>query len=397
MYDLPSGNWIWMKGDSDLVTQPSYGTFRVEDPANTPGSRTGAYTWTDTSGNFWLQGGSTYSQGGQTLADLWKFNYKSKNWVWMKGTGDGNNFPETVYGTQGIEDELNQPGERFNGVTWVAAQNNLWLMGGLAFHSTLNELWRFNTSTLNWAWVKGSSDYYSYGTMGVTSPSNIPPRHAFSSSWRDKNGGFWMFGGLWEPRIGNSQFYNDLWRFSGGQVILANSILNFNAVRKMDYAELTWNAANENDIKGYTLQRKSGNDFITVAFITAKPGHSGSNNYSYSDFNTSMAPSYYRLVQVNNSGKEVAGLIRMIEGLKSNNNIIVYPNPSWGQAITVLFNNTETKNIMLLNSSGMLVQKWNNYTGRQLQLESLRPGMYLLKINNSSMELVETKKIIVAK
>jgi hypothetical protein len=206
-----------------------------------------------------------------------------------------------------------------------------------------------------------------------------------------------MFGGLWQPRVGSTQFYNDLWRFTADHIVLANDLFSFNAVRKMDYGELSWMAENENEIKGYTLQRKSGNAFINIAFITTKPHSPGPNTYKYSDFNTSISPTYYRVVQVDKSGREVTSLIRMIEGLKTKFNAVVYPNPSWGEVINVIFSNNEPKNILLINSSGMVVQKWNNYTSTQLQLQGLRPGMYLLKINNGSMNLVETKKIIVAK
>jgi hypothetical protein len=385
MFDRTTHNWTWMKGDTGLVS-PRNGTYRTEDSSNTPGSLSEAFTWTDNNGDFWGMGGN--------LNDVWKFNFDTKNWVWMKETGTG--YPESSYGIQGLEDEANSPGERWNGVTWVDQYNNLWLMGGTAYHTTLDELWRFNTTTLKWAWVRGNEST-SYGIMGVTSPANMPPSRSRASAWSDNNGNLWMFGGLFWGRTGPPRFYNDLWKFSIDPVILAGNLINFNAARKMDFAELSWSATNENDIKGYNLQRKSGNDFISVVFINVKPQDGGSNSYNYSHFNISEEPTYYRLVQVNKSGQEVVSLIRVIEGLKSKTNMVVYPNPSWGDAIKVLFSNNESRNILLINSSGMLVQKWNNYTGRQLQLQGLRQGVYFLKVNNRSMELAETKKIIVAK
>jgi hypothetical protein len=63
-------------GGSQLVDQKGvYGTQGVAAPANIPGARWDAISWTDSSGNFWLFGGDAYDSAGNqgTLNDLWKF------------------------------------------------------------------------------------------------------------------------------------------------------------------------------------------------------------------------------------------------------------------------------------------------------------------------------------
>jgi hypothetical protein len=162
-YDHLSNNWTWMKGDTGIVF-PRYGTFRTEDFTNTPGGGVGGYTWTDIYGDFWVYLGIANA--------LWKFNFETKNWAWMKGSGQG--FDEPNYGSKGIEDKFNNPGERGGGMTWVDQQNNLWLMGGDKYHETLDELWRFNTTTLSWTWVRGADEPTSYGIKGVASPQTFP-------------------------------------------------------------------------------------------------------------------------------------------------------------------------------------------------------------------------------
>jgi len=64
-----------------------YGTLGIPAPDNIPGSREQAATWTDSSGNFWLFGGSDPfgSGGGNMLNDLWKFNPSTKEWTWVSG------------------------------------------------------------------------------------------------------------------------------------------------------------------------------------------------------------------------------------------------------------------------------------------------------------------------
>ncbi|MGA8440446.1 MAG: hypothetical protein WB762_01665 [Candidatus Sulfotelmatobacter sp.] len=52
----------------------------------------------------------------------------------------------------------------------------------------------------------------------MASPSNVPGARFQTLSWTDSSGNFWFFGG--DGPISNegvNQFYNDLWKYSGGQ------------------------------------------------------------------------------------------------------------------------------------------------------------------------------------
>jgi hypothetical protein len=83
-----------------------------------------------------------------------------------------------------------------------------------------------------WTWVGGASTINaagSWGTLGQASPGNVPSARQGSVSWKDAAGNFWLFGGE-APNVGGycnpnsalcnggtNAWYNDLWRFSGGQ------------------------------------------------------------------------------------------------------------------------------------------------------------------------------------
>ena len=54
------------------------------------------------------------------------------------------------------------PGARYNAVSWTDSEGNLWLFGGSGFDANgngadLNDLWKFNPSTNEWAWMGGGS------------------------------------------------------------------------------------------------------------------------------------------------------------------------------------------------------------------------------------------------
>jgi gliding motility-associated-like protein len=74
VYNPSSDIWTIIKGSPkfqlNMGEDPVYGTIQIPDPANHPGSRGGACTWMDKSGNFWLFGGY---QGTNVTNDLWKY------------------------------------------------------------------------------------------------------------------------------------------------------------------------------------------------------------------------------------------------------------------------------------------------------------------------------------
>jgi N-acetylneuraminic acid mutarotase len=102
----PSTNeWAWMGGCAlnqfviptcARQAQPDgiIGTLGVTAAANIPPSRSGATSWTDNSGNFWLFGGSGLDSSGTPgmLNDLWEYAPSKNEWAWMGGSVSlGNN------------------------------------------------------------------------------------------------------------------------------------------------------------------------------------------------------------------------------------------------------------------------------------------------------------------
>jgi hypothetical protein len=70
-----------------------------------------------------------------------------------------------------------------------------------------------------WTWVSGSNTVNqqgSYGTLGVPAPGNIPGSRDSAMSWTDAAGNLWFFGGEGFGSNGGG-FFNDLWKFSGGE------------------------------------------------------------------------------------------------------------------------------------------------------------------------------------
>ena len=232
----PSTNeWAWMGGSSTIGSDGGqfgvYGTLGTPAADNIPGGRFDAVTWTDSKGHLWLYGGrGTSADYGPDLwlNDLWEFDPSTGEWTWMGGdssTGGLDSLPG-VYGTLGTPAAGNNPGSREGAVSWIDNKGNLWLFGGNNDGMFLNDLWEFNPSTNEWAWMGGSSTAPAsctpadcllsgiYGELGTPAAGNNPGARFWASSWTDKNGNFWLFGGYGFDSVANLGDLNDLWEFN---------------------------------------------------------------------------------------------------------------------------------------------------------------------------------------
>src|ERR1019366_9130263 len=98
-----------------------------------------------------------------------------------------------VYGTLGNPAAGNIPMGRENSNAWTDQSGNFWLFGGLIIDASndfddLNDLWEFNPSTGQWAWMGGSRRVYQsgvYGTLGTPAAGNIPGSRYGAVSWTD--------------------------------------------------------------------------------------------------------------------------------------------------------------------------------------------------------------------
>ncbi|HKR03887.1 MAG TPA: kelch repeat-containing protein [Bacteroidia bacterium] len=209
-YDPLTNEWTWIKGPGVPNNPGNYGIQGVPSPANIPPSRSwGVPTGSDNQGNLWMFGGGI--PGGAPLNDLWKYNISANEWTWMKGsdlTGQAGN-----YGIQGVPSPSNTPGARMECATgWTDMAGDFWLFGGWDIAGTFNDLWRYNSLSNEWTWMKGSSLTNQpgvYGIMGTENSLNTPGARMSHCRWKDNTGNFWLLGGT---PLGTA--YNDLWRYN---------------------------------------------------------------------------------------------------------------------------------------------------------------------------------------
>lgn len=145
LWKYSAGEWTWMGGSNTLNQAGVYGTQGIPAMNNAPGARQYAVGWVDSSGNFWLFGGSGQDSNGTAgeLNDLWK--YSSGQWTWMTGAKLVNQ--NAAYGTLSVAAPGSTPSARDFLGQWNDGKGNLWLFGGYGLGAgtagNLNDLWRY--------------------------------------------------------------------------------------------------------------------------------------------------------------------------------------------------------------------------------------------------------------
>ena len=200
--------WTWVSGSDTVGSVPAvYGTLGVAAASNTPGYRSQAASWIDTSGNLWLFGGDQYT-------DLWEFSPTTNEWTWVSGS---NTSGAAIYGTQGVVAASNTPGYRSQAASWIDKSGNFWLFGGNGVGGYINDLWELNPTAKTWTWISGSNTANHtgvYGTLGTPAATNVPGARGGVVSWTDGSGNFWLFGGYGNDSTSTQGSLNDLWEFN---------------------------------------------------------------------------------------------------------------------------------------------------------------------------------------
>ena len=146
---------------------------------------------------------------------------QTNQWTWMKGA---NSINSSGYnGTQGIPSSVNNPRARYLATSWTDAAGNLWMFGGSGYNTAtvleeyLNDLWKYNSNTNTWVWMKGNNTpgvSGVYGSQGIAAATNQPGARRLGMSWKDKSGNFWLYGGHGFASPTFWGYLSDLWKFN---------------------------------------------------------------------------------------------------------------------------------------------------------------------------------------
>jgi hypothetical protein len=161
------------------------------------------------------------------------------------------------------------------------------------------------------------------------------------------------------------------------------TLKSFNAKLNNSDVLLNWETANEINNKGFEIQRRlsASNSYEKIAFVDAKAAEGLGALYTYTDATARNKGSVaYRLVQTDFDGKKSYSDIRIVNTGSGKSQMVVYPNPSKGSARVSLPVQSGKADITLEDFSGKTIQRWAGYSSNTLQMDQLRPGIYLIRV-----------------
>ena len=179
------------------------------------------------------------------------------------------------------------------------------------------------------------------------------------------------------------------------------NLKSFNAVRNSAYyVNLKWETAQEENSKGFDVQRKLVNGgWQTVAFVETKAMNGNSSSpltYEFTDINNTKGISQYRLRQLDINGKQAYSQIRSVRGEGQKGKTIVFPNPSNDGKVTVVFEDKDAgRDVTLMDVNGRMIRQWKRIMSNTLEIDNLTTGFYTLRIVNTETNEQVVEKIVV--
>ena len=165
--------------------------------------------------------------------------------------------------------------------------------------------------------------------------------------------------------------------------VLPIELLSFTAKPQKNTNLLLWQTAQENNNKGFDIERLEGEGkWIKIGFVAAK----GSNmSYQFTDYNplstlpTGRQVSYYRLRQIDLDGTETLSKTVSVQR-SSKNDIILYPNPTNG-LLYIQPTQTPINQVKIFNSLGVMVF-YQPSESLEIDLSDLPSGIYHMELSS---------------
>lgn len=160
-------------------------------------------------------------------------------------------------------------------------------------------------------------------------------------------------------------------------------LVDFSVRAEGETALLSWSTANESDNAGFEVMRSGdGRNWDKIGYVDAGKGES--NFYRFVDADPIRGMSYYRLRQIDLSGKSELSHVISLTLQTRKAELSVYPNPTRSGYVEFELKDAEVASVKVLNMLGVEVPV--SKSGKQLQLKGLSGGQYILQVKTTNGE-----------
>lgn len=189
-----------------------------------------------------------------------------------------------------------------------------------------------------------------------------------------------------------------------GSTPLPLRLLHFNGTLLNDQPQLHWTTTDEINTSHFELQRGTGgNNFLTVASISALGTGTGTYQYDYNDAYTVSGKVYYRLKMIDRDGQFTYSPVIVLQKNDADS-WALFPNPAkQNQPLYIQINSTRERSIMIemLDMNGNLVgrEKEKVLKGSQvLTVQSIpfSSGPYIIRVSGLT-EVKQVRNVIISR
>ncbi|MBC7746084.1 MAG: T9SS type A sorting domain-containing protein [Flavobacterium sp.] len=172
------------------------------------------------------------------------------------------------------------------------------------------------------------------------------------------------------------------------------SLSSFNAALTNNQNSLTWTTASENNSLGFEVESiTEGATFNKIGFVASKNDGNSSSvlTYSFQDKLGTAVTTYYRLKQVDKDGKSTYSEIKSVKNLllADQSTFTVYPNPT-SDYVNIAGANADGVTVQLFTTAGTEVNTSKLLNADHLNMTSLNPGVYVLRVSKNGTLLQTT-------
>lgn len=181
------------------------------------------------------------------------------------------------------------------------------------------------------------------------------------------------------------------WVITGNNIPLPVELIKFSATQVNNMAHIEWETASESNNDFFEIHKSiNGEDFSVLAKIEGSGNSHIRKKYSYSDTNLRSGFNYYRIKQVDFDGSATLSDIVLLHASVSLVGFDIYPNPT-KDIINICskaaLDNEVTVQVNDLFGAEVFIKKLPQIQQSDrlhLNLDNLRPGTYILKINSGA-------------
>ncbi len=180
-------------------------------------------------------------------------------------------------------------------------------------------------------------------------------------------------------RADNNCYYTQN-KFTTASGPLPLKLKSFTATKSVNGASLNWETSFESNAASIDVERKVGNDYVTIVSIPATNIANGS-KYTYQDIISIKDLNFYRLKLVDKDGKYQYSEIRTVRGSSSTIAFVISPNPAYGSTVVSLSDISNIDELQVIDLSGRVLQKLP-VTSNKVQLNNIPKGTYLVRVSD---------------